>query len=80
MPSPRILDFGPETQPDPLANIIGQFAKRTRENQIQEDEATELDRIYKGYLQDGKDIEKAVFETQKSRLSPTAKVLSLIHI
>lgn len=77
MPSAQVIDLNPEprTELTPLEKTLGGFAKRNRENQVEQQESDALKEIYSQYQQDGKNLERTIQEIQtRPGISPTTRV------
>lgn len=77
MPSAQVIDLNPlpRTEETILEKTVGGFAKRHRENQIDQQETDALKDIYGQYQQDGQNLERAIQAVQtRPGLSPTTRV------
>lgn len=77
MPSAQVIDLNPNprTETTPLEKIMSSFAGRYRQNQIEEQDADALSKIYKQYQQEGNGIDQTLQALQTTTgISPTRRV------
>ncbi len=77
MPQLQTVDLSPipRTKPTTLESTLSAFAGRHRENQVQQQEADELSKIYEQHQNDGQNIGKLIRSVQTNpNLSPTRRV------
>ena len=77
MPSAQVIDLNPNprTEQTNLEKTLGGFAKRHRENQVEQDESDALKEIYSQYQADGQNLEKTIRDiSSKPGISPTTRV------
>ena len=81
MPGLQVVDLSPIERPREESNLektLGGFAKRQRENQIEERDTDALRDIYGKYQNDGRNLEKAIMDIQtRPGISPTTRVNSI---
>lgn len=80
MPQVQVVDVNPNprTEYTTLEKTLQGFSERNRENDLQQREADALERIYKEYQDDGKNLENLIqaYRTDPN-LSPTTRVNSI---